>query len=82
MNKYPSFEGKSELDKYKYLCRFFYLTLGFYATEYNYSEKSRVTHPINGKSDIGVMWDKGRQANEALKVPDEIGINRDDFLND
>jgi len=74
------FKDKTELERYKYLCRFLYLTLGFYATEYNYDDKNIVYHPLTGEPASGIMFDRGRGAREAKEQCKNVGINKDDFL--
>lgn len=45
--------------------RYAYLTLGYYATPYNYSDEAKVRHPLTGEVVGGIMFDNGEQAKEA-----------------
>lgn len=45
--------------------RYFYLTLGFYRTPFNYDPKNDVRHPITGEVCSGILHDGGREAAEA-----------------
>lgn len=72
-------ETKKELNKYKKLARFQYLTLGFYASDYNYQEKSAVTWVDNSKI-LGILRDSGQQAKEALDYLTKNEIKPEEFL--
>lgn len=61
-------ELEQENNRLKRLVRFMYLTLGFYATEWNYKE--------GNTSYSGVMFDGGREANEAIELMDFLGFNK------
>ena len=68
-----------QIDKLKRLCRFQFLTLGYYATEFNYDNKNTAYHPITGEITSGIMFDKGQQAKEAQKIAKELGFTGDEI---
>ena len=71
------FKKMSELEKYKFLCRYLYISLGFYATKYNYEVG---TQGEDGSVYIGRCSDQGEEARRDLKYHEKMGINKDDFL--
>jgi hypothetical protein len=80
MSIYPDFSKMGELEKYKYLSRYLYLSLGYYATEYNYDSKNIVYHPITGKADSGIMAEGLERAKRAMEIINTIGIKKEDFI--
>ena len=58
---------RDENDRLKRACRYMHLTLGYYATPYNYDPKTWVTHPISGECASGILHDGGKP--QMLKMP-------------
>lgn len=54
--------------KLKALCRYQYLTLGYYGTPFNYNEKNNVRHPITNEVASGIMHEGGHDARYAHKI--------------
>lgn len=59
----------------KFLFRYMFLTLGYYATPYKYDKNDIVFHPITGEADSGILHDAGAQAREALKLVREHNLD-------
>jgi hypothetical protein len=57
--------GGTEVENLIKALRFAFLTLGFYGTPYNYSEESKIRHPVSGEVCGGIMFDGGADAREA-----------------
>ena len=60
--------------KEKYLFRYMYITLGFYATKYNYETGTLGVKGIY----LGDRLDQGEQAREALKKVVDAGLKPED----
>lgn len=58
--------------KLKALCRYQYLTLGYYATPFNYASKNITYHPLTGKAASGILHDAGHDARYAMKIAVEL----------
>jgi hypothetical protein len=71
---------EKENDRLKRLCRYQFLTLGFYAAKYNYTEEAIVHHPITGEPEGGIMADGGEQARAAKKVREKLGFTTEEIL--
>jgi len=68
-----------QLDKLKRLCRFQFLTLGYYATPYNYDDKNNIYHPITGEPASGIKVDGGQEAREANDLIEKLGFTKDEI---
>ena len=68
-----------ENDHLKRLCRFQYLTLGYYGTHYNYDPKNIVYNPTSGEPASGVMSDGGHSARQAHFIARDLGFDGDDI---
>lgn len=64
----------AEIERLRSLARYMYLTLGFYATPYNYDPQNVCTHPITGEPASGILFDGGDDAREAMKRVNESGL--------
>lgn len=60
------------IDDMKKLIRFQYLTLGYYATEYNYKEL--IYNPISGITQTGITEDNGFQAKKAIELAKQLNL--------
>jgi hypothetical protein len=60
-----------ENERLKRLCRFQFLTLGFYRTKWNYNE--------GNTSYSGIMFDGGREATEANEMAKKLGFTADEI---
>lgn len=70
---------ETENDRLKRLCRFQWMTLGYYSTPYNYDPKNIVIHPISGEVCSGILHDGGEQAREADEVMKKLGFTADEI---
>lgn len=70
---------REENDKLKRLCRYQYMTLGYYGTHHNYDESKIVYHPMSGKAASGIMEDGGRDARQAQFVARDLGFTGDEI---
>jgi hypothetical protein len=59
---------QEENQKLKAAVRYLYMTIGFYATNYNYKKENWTYHPITGKLASGIMYDMGHDARHASRV--------------
>lgn len=60
-------DSGTEIDNLRKAARYAYLTLGYYATPYNYDSKNIAYHPLTGKAASGIMFDGGSDAREAIE---------------
>lgn len=70
---------REENDKLKRLCRFQFMTLGYYGTHHNYDPKKIVYHPISGEAASGIMQDGGREARQAQFIARDLGFDGDEI---
>ena len=71
----PTEEQKKDKD---FVFRYMYLTLGYYATKYNYDDKNAVCHPTLGERVNGILHDGGARAKEALELVKKSGHKPED----
>jgi len=57
----------TEVERLRKAVRYLYLTLGYYATDYNYDPKNICYHPLTGQPASGIMFDGPDQAKEAIE---------------
>lgn len=70
---------RAENDRLKRLCRYQYMTLGYYSTPYNYDTKNIAYHPETGQAASGIMCDGGHDARQASAVSRALGFDGDEI---
>ena len=65
--------NSADYNTLKFICRWMYLTLGFYRTAYNYSEDSKILYP-DGSKVLGILRDGGKRAEEANLLVDSYKL--------